>query len=149
MKNIYFALIVFFASIVNGQNFSTSMMENIKLMYNEAGLKSMWRKPYPVPHILFWNLRSSVLEGSPAQSTDDGVGLVSGFSPALMKAVLAVEQFKPIDLMMEAIKGINVDTTNLPEKIRDNIYYKAPDDYGQLTETIGETLGFHEDEWCF
>ncbi len=30
MKNIYFLLIAFFASIVNGQNFSTSMMENMK-----------------------------------------------------------------------------------------------------------------------
>ena len=30
MKKIYLLLIVFFGTVVNGQNFSTSMMENMK-----------------------------------------------------------------------------------------------------------------------
>jgi hypothetical protein len=70
-----------------------------------------------MPKIVFWNLSSSNLEGSPARPTDDGVAMVSGFSPTIMKAVLNVEDFNPIDVMMEALEPIQLDYTNLNDKL--------------------------------
>mgnify|MGYP001160312601 CR=1 FL=1 len=38
-----------------------SMYDCIKDLYNEAGLRSKYKKPYNPPHILFWNLRKTEL----------------------------------------------------------------------------------------
>ena len=70
---------------------------------------------YKLPKIVFWNLRASVCDGSPAKANDAGVALVSGFSPVLMKAILAVEDFNPIEVMIEALEPINVNYSNLPK----------------------------------
>jgi hypothetical protein len=85
-------------------------LQNIRKEYREAG--------YIMPKLVFWNLRASQCAGSPATSTDDGVALVSGFSPVLMKAVLAVEDFNPLDVMKEALSAIELDFTHLPEVYR-------------------------------
>ena len=72
---------------------------------------------YKVPKLVFWNLNEAYT-GSPATSDDRNVGLVSGFSPSLMEAVLACKSFLPIDLVMETVKkyeGIN--TKSLPELV--------------------------------
>ena len=70
---------------------------------------------YKLPKLVFWNLQTSVCDGSPAEANDDGVALVSGFSPVLMKAILAVEDFNPIEVMKEALEPIKVNFKNLPE----------------------------------
>jgi len=70
---------------------------------------------YKLPKIVFWNLRASVCDGSPAKANQDGVALVSGFSPILMKAILAIEDFNPIEVMKEALEPIKVNFKNLPE----------------------------------
>jgi len=72
---------------------------------------------YEMPKIVFWNLRASDCEGSPARSDDTGVAMVSGFNPVLMKAILNCEDFNPIEVMFEALKDINVDITNLPDEL--------------------------------
>ena len=41
--------------------------------------------------------------------------MVSGFSPSIMKAVLNAEEFNPISVMLEALKDININYTNLPK----------------------------------
>ena len=57
---------------------------------------------YELPKILFWNL--SGREGnSPVTVHDDRTALVSGFSPAIMKAVLAAKTVTPVDIMLEAV----------------------------------------------
>jgi hypothetical protein len=98
--------------------------ELLKEQFEDAG--------YSVPKIVFWNLRSSTCEGSPAQATDTDVAMVSGFSPVLMKAILAVKNFNPIDVMMKALEGINIDVTHLPEKI--NFSDKSPEWDGEEYE---------------
>ena len=85
-------------------------LQTIRKQYREAG--------YVMPKLVFWNLRASTCAGSPATSTDDGVALVSGFSPVLMKAVLAVEDFNPVDVMKEALSAIELDFTHIPEVYR-------------------------------
>ena len=68
---------------------------------------------YDFPKIVFWNLDAHF--GTPAQCSDSSVAMVSGYSPSIMKAVLNAEEFNPISVMMEALKDIELDYTNLPE----------------------------------
>ena len=77
----------------------------MKEEYEKAG--------YKLPKIVFWNLDAHF--GTPAQCDDDSVAMVSGFSPSIMKAVLNAEEFTPMDVMMEALKPIEIDYVNLPE----------------------------------
>jgi len=79
--------------------FGPNVVQMAKQMYEKAG--------YKLPDIIFWNLRA-VTKQSPVQITDTGVALVSGFSPAIMKAILTsteVEEVTPLDIMMEVINS--------------------------------------------
>lgn len=59
-----------------------TLIENVKKMYAEAGLRSIYKTPYKIPHIVLWNLRQT--NGFPACSTDENCSMVSGFSPAIL-----------------------------------------------------------------
>lgn len=74
--------------------FDDSAQEMIKRKYAEAG--------YEVPLIVFWNLSPYGRDNTPVRFDDKGVCHVSGFSPAIMKAVLSVkelEDFTPFRIM--------------------------------------------------
>jgi hypothetical protein len=58
-------------------NKMASMQERIALMYKAAGYRS-------VPHMLFWNLRST--NGFPSLSTANNTSMFSGFSPVLLNS---------------------------------------------------------------
>jgi hypothetical protein len=58
-----------------------SMYEAIKTKYEETGLKSI-KKPYKVPHVVFWNLEST--DGFPALSIHPGVSMISGYNPKML-----------------------------------------------------------------
>lgn len=78
------------------QPFGPNVLQMADQMYKQAGYKR--------PEIIFWNLRA-VSGQSPIQITDAGVALVSGFSPAIMKNILAASdmtdcQITPRDLML-------------------------------------------------
>ncbi len=75
--------------------FDDSAMKMIERKFNEAG--------YDLPKIVFWNLNA--YDNVPVKYDTRGVALVSGFSPAIMKAVLAgdTEQFTPESIMMKTI----------------------------------------------
>jgi hypothetical protein len=81
---------------------------HMKERYEQAG--------YKLPKIVFWNLDAHF--GTPAECSNDSVAMVSGFSPSIMKAVLNAENFTPMDVMMEALKDIEIDYTNLPSEFR-------------------------------
>ena len=70
---------------------------------------------YDFPKLVFWNLNAHI--GSPAQCSDENVAMVSGFSPSIMKAILNAEDFNPIDVMLEALKPIELDYTNLKPQL--------------------------------
>ena len=82
--------------------------EHIKEEYERCG--------YKLPKIVFWNLNAHF--GTPARCSDDSVAMVSGFSPSIMKAVLNAEEFNPISVMMEALKDIEIECTNLPSEFK-------------------------------
>lgn len=68
--------------------------EDIKSKYDEVG--------YSMPSIVFWNVNAS---GSnlPVQKNEQGVALVSGFSPVIFK--IAVENKTPEEIMFETINS--------------------------------------------
>jgi len=82
-----------------------SLMEQIKVMYAEAGVR-IHGKPFEPPHILFWNLRST--RGFPALSSMSNCSMMSGFSPALLnlfceKGLEALEACSPWSLLVESL----------------------------------------------
>ena len=81
---------------------------HMKEEYEKAG--------YKLPKIVFWNLACHY--GTPAECSDDSVAMVSGYSPSIMKAVLNAEDFNPISVMLEALKDIEIDYTNLPTEFK-------------------------------
>jgi hypothetical protein len=58
-----------------------SLYEGIKNKYEAIGLK-YYKKPFNVPHIIFWNLKST--NGFPVTSYQFNVSLLSGFSPSCL-----------------------------------------------------------------
>ena len=77
--------------------FDDSAQEMIKRKYTEAG--------YEMPKIVFWNLSAYGNDNTPVRFDDKGVCLVSGFSPAIMKSVLAndLEEFTPYNVMLKTL----------------------------------------------
>jgi hypothetical protein len=71
-----------------------SAMQMIERKYSAAG--------YSLPKIVFWNLNAS--SGNiPVKYNADGVALVSGFSPAIMKSILSSQRFTPLDIVLETL----------------------------------------------
>jgi hypothetical protein len=72
-----------------------SAMEMIERKYAAAG--------YSVPQVVFWNLNSS--DNVPVKADKSGAALVSGFSPAIMKALLAADmsEFTPEGIMLKTV----------------------------------------------
>jgi hypothetical protein len=54
----------------------------LKTMFELAGLESTYREPYPVPHILYWNLRTT--SGFPTKTTEENVTMFSGYNASLL-----------------------------------------------------------------
>jgi len=76
-------------------HYEASMIEELRTIYASAG--------YIAPKVVFWNLNAH--DNVPVRYDEQGVAMVSGFSPSIMKAVLKVdmEQFTPEAIMLEAI----------------------------------------------
>jgi hypothetical protein len=64
--------------------------------YNEAG--------YEMPKVVFWNLNAAY-GNAPVKFDKRGTALVSGFSPSIVKPLLAgdLEDFTPESAMMKVI----------------------------------------------
>lgn len=56
---------------------------------------------YEMPKIVFWNLNAK--DNVPVKSNEKNVGLVSGFSPSIMKSVLSAKAFNPEQIMLDTI----------------------------------------------
>jgi hypothetical protein len=78
-----------------------SAMQMIEHKYTQAG--------YKVPVIVFWNLRPT--GNAPVSFNKKGVALVSGFSPAIMKAVLAADfdDLSPLSIVRDAVSSPRYD----------------------------------------
>lgn len=66
----------------------------IRREYAESG--------YEVPKIVFWNLCSRH-DNFPVTSNDEGVALISGFSPSILKTVLSGNAMNPVQIMIDTL----------------------------------------------
>lgn len=69
--------------------------DRIKFAYQTAG--------YQCPNIVFWNVNGRV-GNVPVKYNNKGVALISGFSPAIMKAVISAE-INPVSMMDTVIES--------------------------------------------
>jgi hypothetical protein len=71
-------------------------MEMIRQQYTDAG--------YQIPVIVFWNLNAAN-NNVPVEHNERGSVLVSGFSPSILKAILAADfnRITPENLMLDAV----------------------------------------------
>lgn len=68
----------------------------------QAAEKQFRDAGYEMPRIVFWNLASRV-GNVPVRYDQTGVGLVSGYSPALLTSVLSAETFTPMGIVDSVI----------------------------------------------
>lgn len=68
--------------------------EAIKTKYAAAG--------YKMPSIIFWNVNGDA-GNVPVTMRDQNVGLVSGYSPSILKSVLQAKVLSPIELMLNTV----------------------------------------------
>ena len=76
------------------QNYSDTALKMIQRMYSNAG--------YKVPEIIFWNVNGRI-GNVPASFNSSGVGLVSGFSPSILKSILQGNIDTPEGLMLRTV----------------------------------------------
>jgi len=85
--------------------YDDSAMQMIKRKYNDAG--------YNVPKIVFWNLSMYGKENgnTPVKFDKNNTALVSGFSPSIMKSVLAndLEDYTPYNVMVNTLMASRYD----------------------------------------
>ncbi len=76
--------------------YDDTAQQMIRRKYTAAG--------YEVPRIVYWNL-NAYHNSVPVRMLEDKTALVSGFSPAILKAVLAndLEEFTPYSVMLKTI----------------------------------------------
>jgi hypothetical protein len=89
-------------SSVFSKNYSTNFDE-IETKYAESG--------YTRPNIVFWNVNGRV-GNSPVSFKQNGTALVSGFSPSIMKSILAGENLTPESIMLNTINIERYDFLN-------------------------------------
>jgi len=70
-----------------------TVVEQCMEQWSEAG--------FQVPKIVYWNLAG--FASSPDTVDSNNVGLISGFSPSILKAVFSGDKFDPISIMNRAI----------------------------------------------
>lgn len=83
----------------------SDMQFNHCVTHDDSAIKMIERKyeaaGYSLPKIVFWNLNSH--GNVPVEFNKKGVALVSGFSPAIMKSILAAGEFTPLSIMLDTI----------------------------------------------
>jgi hypothetical protein len=60
------------------------MFNIMKTKYEHAGMQSVHREPYMLPHIIFWNLKPT--SGFPSLAKTENTSMWSGNNPALLNA---------------------------------------------------------------
>jgi hypothetical protein len=69
-------------------------------------MKKWEESGYKIPKIVYWNVAG--YSGSPATVHDNRVALVSGFSPSILKAILACKDMSPVGVMQLALEKYKV-----------------------------------------
>ena len=124
MKNMTL-IILSDMQIDESQNRSEKNEPMFKMMqqkYHDAGLRTIYNIPYELPHIIFWNLRST--SGFPSLSTTENTSMMSGNSPVLLNAFCnnGLNELKEITPWKMLLKELSNKRYNYLEKIVDNTW---------------------------
>lgn len=92
----------------DAQRGTCNIHDTIKLMFAEAGLKTKHKTEYSVPHILYWNLRST--NGFPTKSSTQNVSMLSGYNAATLnifceKGMEVLENCSPWVILLEQLNN--------------------------------------------
>lgn len=93
--------------IVSDMQFDQGIAKENKTEIEES-LDNWVRAGYRMPTIIYWNTAGYL--GSPATANIKNVALVSGFSPAILRAIFSGEDISPISVLMRAIEKYKVAT---------------------------------------
>ena len=79
-----------------------TVFEVIEKMYKEAGLRSKFKTPFLIPHILFWNLQKT--NGFPSKTSQKNITFVSGYNSVLLnnfcnEGIEAIKQYTPRSML--------------------------------------------------
>jgi len=90
-----------------------TMFEEIEQRFATIGMNSVYKTPYKVPFIVFWNL--SKTNGFPSKSLTKNVAMISGYNPVLLNQFLdkGIETFKdynPWDIMKSSLEHLRYET---------------------------------------
>ena len=98
------------------------MVQNRKDLSNFKYWKSEFEKHnYELPKIIFWNVAKNV--GSfPVTKLDYGTCLVSGYSKNILKSIIDIEDFDPIDIMLKTLEEKNY--FEMVKNIKENLEEK-------------------------
>lgn len=91
-RKIYLVSDMEFDSCVEG----TTNYESIKERYNKAN--------YTLPSVVFWNV-NSMQNNVPVKAGENGVALVSGYSPSLFTKLVGAQDFSPMSIMLDVLNG--------------------------------------------
>jgi hypothetical protein len=97
------------------------LIEYIEKQYAEAGQK-LWSKPFKLPHILFWNIRST--NGFPSLSTQPNCSMISGYNTAILNNFFQkpTNEFHNLTPWTIFLKNLNNDRYKfLDQYIRNNL----------------------------
>lgn len=77
-------------------SWNPTAQEMVEKMYAESG--------YEIPKVVYWNINARN-DNNPVQFDKQGTALVSGFSPALLKNLLAGKDMTPLSMMMDIVNS--------------------------------------------
>ena len=81
-----------------------TVQEMIENMYNDAG--------YKMPKIVYWNIQSRQ-DNIPVKFDKQDTALVSGFSPAILRALLSGKEMSPESMMLDIINSERYDSVKI------------------------------------
>lgn len=77
-----------------------TLFANIKAKYARAELQ--------MPQIVIWNLNGPTKD-FPVTSDENGVVLLSGYSPALLSALVEGDDISPMNMLLKVIRGVRYE----------------------------------------
>jgi hypothetical protein len=88
------------------------MFDKIKTMCKKRGIECGYPEGFAVPHIVFWNLRTT--NGYPVATSDENTTMVSGYSSTLLnhfvnKSIEDLKKYTPESLMLEVLENDRYD----------------------------------------
>ena len=78
-------------------NPNATALEMIREKYEFSG--------YKMPEIVFWNVQSRSLGNLPVRFDESGTALISGFSPSILKSLLAGGKISPLEIMNQTVES--------------------------------------------